>query len=449
MACVIRKLGWLVVAVLAVMVIACNQATDFGSFLEEGTALPINYHEIPLNARTIKGDSVLSWNETTRNLSHFAGTLDDPIFGKSFAEIYWQYNLAVPPDFTDAELDSIVLSVGYDTISVGYGTWEIPQDFQISRIAEQMFRADDYYSERRFAVEEVALGEALSVVPNKDTTVVAEPRNLEVVNNLYGPQLRVRLSDEFGETYIGWGDDIFDSNIAFQQEFFGVRLSPTSVSGGMINFEVFGPETRLNVYFTANDTMGQYNMALSSQSVIHSHFSNDLTGSLVESVINQGNISDSLLFVQSMAGPCVEITLADLSVLNGSTINSAIMELNVAVLSPADTTTFAPISQLALYELKSNGEREMVKDLADVALGNELTRFFGGDLAFDSGEGVFKYIMNISQHLQKVVDGEATERLILTTLRPASEASRSIIYGPSHPTYGAKLMVTHTKLLSD
>jgi len=437
---------------LAMMLVglACNKASDFGAFLEEESALPIKFDEIPMTAHTIRGDSVFTWSETIRRLSHCVGTLDDPAFGKSRSELYWQFNLAAIPDFTSAILDSLVLSVNFDTVTVGYGKVDVPQDLEVSRISEQMFRTEDYFSDRQFAVEPEPLGLGEDVLTNTDTTRVLEPRNLEVVTNLYGPQMRVRLSDEFGNEFISYADSIFDSNITFQETFFGLRLSPTEETGGMINFtlldQINGP--RLNVYFTVNDTMGQYNMTTSSLSVIHSYFEHDITGSLVEQFLTDGSENDSLLFVQSIGGPSAEFLLTDLSALEGSTINSARLDLTVAVFDPTDTTIFAPISQLSLSEVKDDGTLELVKDLADVFLGNEI-RFFDGAVRFDADDGMYHYTLNIPQHLQRVLAGEATNRMILTTLRPVSEASRSIIYGPSHSKFGAKLNVTHTKLLEN
>ncbi|MBX2814966.1 MAG: DUF4270 domain-containing protein [Saprospiraceae bacterium] len=413
--------------------------------MENESALPIKFDEIPIRAHTVRGDSVLSWSQTRRYLSHVAGTLDDPVFGTSSADLYWQFNLAVPPDFRKATLDSIVMSVGFDTSAVGYGQFEMPQDFEVSRIRELMLPSEDHYSDRSFMVDPIPLGTAVGVVPNSDTTFVQEPRQLQIVTNAYGPQMRVRLSDEFGNEFINFSDSVFDSNIRFQEEFMGVRLSPLSQSGGMINFEIFSPETRLNVYFTSNDTMGQYNMALSSLSVIHNRFTNDIGGTLVEEYIDNGSDNDSLLFVQAHAGPEVAITLSDLSQLEGSTINAAVLEFTVAILDPQDTTLFAPIGQMGLFEVGENGERTEIKDLADVLGGNAQSLFFGGNLDLDEDEGVLKYSMNMSQHLQKILDGEASNEMILTTLQPVAEASRSILYGPTHSKYSAKLKVTHTQ----
>ncbi len=441
------RIGFLAILLIG---IACNKASDFGSFLEEGSALPINFDEVQMTAHTVPGDSILSWSESIRRLSHVVGTLDDPIFGKSKAEIYWQFNLAAIPDFTGAVLDSMVLSVGFDTAAVGYGTYEIPQDIAVSRISEQMFRTQEYFTDRNFMVEPDPLSIAEDVIPNKDTSKVLEPRNLAIVTNLYGPQMRARLSDDFGNEFISYSDSIFDSNITFQETFFGLRLSPSEETGGMINYTVIDPidGARMSVYFTVNDTMGQYNIATSTQSVIHNYFEHDPTGSMAQQYIDNGSTDDTLLFVQSMGGPAAEFVLTDLTNLEGSTVNSARLELTVAVLNPSDTSDFPPISQLSLAEVKDNGDLELVKDLADVFRGNEI-RFFDGALQFDADDGVYRYTLNIPQHVQRILDGEATNRMILTTLRPVSEASRSIIYGPSHSKFGAKLSVTHTKLLEN
>lgn len=440
----IERLVSISLAALVLCSLSCNKTNDFGSFLENESALPISFAEVPITAHTVRGDSVLSWSEFQRPSSYVAGTLTDPYFGTARAEIYWQLNLAIPPDFDNITIDSMILSLDYDTARVGYGSYLEPQDFEINRLIEPMVRTEDIFSDRQFMVEMDPIGTIEEVVPNKDTTFVDEPRALfEVVTNRYGPQMRVNMSKSFAIAYTNFGDSIFDSNISFQRHFMGMHLNPLSETGGMINFLV--PDSRLATYYSRGDTMYLYEMELSTQSVVHNYLSTDMSGSLAEEYILNESTNDSLLFVQALGGPEVEITVTDLSGLQGATINNAELEFIVATLDPQDSILFPPTSQMGLYELQDDGEQELVKDLEDVIRTTNLTRFFQGNLIFDSDIGKYKYILNISQHMQRIVDGEASNVMILTTLQPVGEASRSIIYGPSHSEYGAKLRVTHTK----
>jgi len=55
------------------------------------------------------------------------------------------------------------------------------------------------------------------------------------------------------------------------------------------------------------------------------------------------------------------------------------------------------------------------------------------------------YTMNISEHLQDMINGvETSDEIFISTASKAQSANRSIIFGTGHPTYAPKLNVTYT-----
>ena len=73
------------------------------------------------------------------------------------------------------------------------------------------------------------------------------------------------------------------------------------------------------------------------------------------------------------------------------------------------------------------------------------------------GVTLTKYIINISGHFQKIIDGEEENSLNLTSgveqtnfypriMPKAITPSRVIFYGANHPLYPLKLNLTYTRL---
>ena len=55
------------------------------------------------------------------------------------------------------------------------------------------------------------------------------------------------------------------------------------------------------------------------------------------------------------------------------------------------------------------------------------------------------YTMNVSEHLQDLVNGvETSDEIFITALEKAESANRSIIFGTGHPTYAPQLNVIYT-----
>ena len=55
------------------------------------------------------------------------------------------------------------------------------------------------------------------------------------------------------------------------------------------------------------------------------------------------------------------------------------------------------------------------------------------------------YTMNISQHLQDIINGlESSDEIFISTISKAQSANRSIIFGTGHASYPPRLNVTYT-----
>ncbi|MDH3651507.1 MAG: DUF4270 domain-containing protein [Saprospiraceae bacterium] len=444
----IERLFYLSFIAALLLALSCNKTSDFASFLDEEGKIDVDFLEIPIKGNSIAVDSLTTYNDSVFFLSHFSGQMQDPLFGTTDARFYLQFGISSSPDFSDGSLDSVVLSLAYDTLERSYGLYEQMQDLGVYRVVEDMVSSENYYSTTTFEIEDSPLGTVQHFVPNFDSSVfVIEPSLIRdtVDTNEYGPHLRIQLSDDFGNELMGYDETTYASNTEFLGRVKGLSLASEDGIGGITYFDLRSPVSRINLYYTQRDTARIFIYTVSSLSVITSRFENDLSGSLADQFVDDLSDNDSLLFVQSMNGPDAQISIPDLHIFDGRSINLATIEFFVAVLPEDDTAHYKPIEQMALFENSAGNEIILVKDALDFRGSADFDLLFGGALEMDEDTGLQRYRMNITQHLQRIINGESDNTMILTNLNRETEAARVVLYGPGHSQHKPKLKVTFTE----
>ncbi|MBK8502088.1 MAG: DUF4270 family protein [Saprospiraceae bacterium] len=426
---------------------SCNKASDLTSILDGPDPINIKYDEIPFTTKSILGDSTLTYNDSSFVPSYFLGLMDDSYFGISTAALNFQVAIFSEPDLAGATLDSVVLSLEYDTTLMRYGALaDAPFSFEVFEMTSDIATDRNYYSSSQVEVNPVPIGQIEGIVPNfRDTLFIPEPQALRLDTVAYVPHLRVRL-DRIGDDLLQFTPDDFASVEIFQRKFKGLSLRPTSTSEGVVFFEMFSGLTRLNLYYTIRDTSRLLQMpVIDGRCALFNSYSHDITGTDLESRIISGSDNDSIVYIQSMQGPDLLITFDDLSSIENSTINFAELVLNLFVPFAQDTTLYPAIDQMIVQELKDDGTRTDVIDLL-FAGGNQLTTFFGGDLRIDEDTDVASYHFNITRHFQKILDGEASNKILVTNLFKGALPNRSILFGKSSNALSAKFKVTHSDI---
>lgn len=442
-----KKLSYLSLkALMVAMLFSCNKGSDLTAILDGPDPINIEYDEILFSAETYPADSSLTYNDSAFIPSYFLGKISDPYFGSATANLNFQLAIFSEPDFTGARLDSVVLSLEYDTTRMRYGAMSnAPISFEVYEITSDLSTAENYYSSTQVEVNPEPIGVVSGLIPNLvDTVLVVEPQTLRDDTVSYLPHLRIRL-DRIGGDLIQFTPEDFATVEIFQKKFKGLSLRPTDGCEGALFFEMFNGLSRLNFYYTTEgDTSRLTQMpVLESRCAIFDNYDHDFTGSEVEAQFNDNNVNDSVLFIQSMQGPDILITVEDLSILEQTTINFAELQLNLLVPSEEDTTLFPPIEQLIVQELMDDGSKGDIEDVL-FAAGNQLPLLFGGDLEYDEDTGIASYHFNITRHLQKILKGDATNKMIVSNLFKGAQPSRSIVYGKSEHNLSAKIKVTHS-----
>ena len=120
------------------------------------------------------------------------------------------------------------------------------------------------------------------------------------------------------------------------------------------------------------------------------------------------------------------------------------MELHIEALKEDNTTYFPPASQIILFYKNTAGNYVVTSDV--LVAGEEVFKLVGGNPVFAADGSPGKYRVNLSTHLNRMVDGKVPPEIYIRVFPRSERAARSVLYGAGHPKYGAKLKVTFTEL---
>lgn len=452
---------------VASLIYSCNDPTALGADLLEEDKAEIGYTDtFSVSARTTRRDSVRVYSPFSQGqLTNFLlGNFNDPILGRSSASINAQlYPLTSAPGFIDEinGIDSVVLFLPYNIFGL-YGNLDEEFGIEVYQLDDNIRDDQDYYSDFEAMLNPVPLGSTTETL-QFDSTDFWVYRGTER-DTLSIPHLRVPLDLSLAQQFLDWHDadsTFFADDSLFLATFNGIHIRPTTENGGILNFSLLDANAGLYVFYRDTADMARNSLFTFSTDLTASflQLEHDYTGSFAAPYISDDNTTglDSLLFIQGMAGLEVELELPPLDELKGSIINQAELEFFIRDFDSGDTI-FSPISLLALSTIADNGSYAVIEEIKSA-----LDRFinvsdvFGG-VPVSSTDTPEKYVMNISTHLQRVVDGEIGRKIYLTPfgevsntasgafLFKASTGSRVVLYGNNHPDYGINLRVTYTEL---
>lgn len=454
----------LLLVVITILNDSCTKPSLVGEdiFIDDVLGLSTT-DTVSLFTTTAVGDSVRTYTQVTNQQlpNYLVGRLDDPIFGKSTAISYAQTRLlTTSPNFDLTTLDSVVLSLPYDNNSRHYGNTGGTQTIVISRLTEDMDVTATYYSNRLFQSGTV-LGQKTFVPNFTDSVDVVIPESDTSFNVKLRPQLRVRLSETFGNELLNNSNNMTGID-DFLEYFKGIEIKGIGSNDALLSFDLVG--ANMTLFYTQQDSIfdadGNFESVedigkrfvfdINSFSAKSSYYFNDRTGvgsDRIDAPITQylNNENDSLVFVQSMNGLNTKITFPYLDDLKGSIINKA--ELVVTVANRDDLDLFSlPEQLIVVSELDSN--LIIIEDVA-VSLGtsNDFT-LHGGDFEAETIDGVVytRYRLNISGHFQDMIDGIVGNTIYITTYPKPQIADRVVLGGGNHSVFPMKLNLNYTKI---
>lgn len=445
----IKNLSLFILSGITVLLLlgACNDPISIDTGLLDQDQIDLQYKEdIRLEAASIREDSVLTYS-LNGDLPRFPfGNYEDPVFGKTSAELFAQLRIPIPINFENASLDSVVLSLAYDQVQSSYGIIDQSFELEVYRLLSDM-DSSIYYSNSIFDTDETMMLGTHTFTPNTTDSVEI---NLLTADSIYTrlvpPHIRIPLEDFIGQELLDLDSISYSSNLDFAQAFKGVNIRPVSDNEGMIAFNLLSEFSRMTVYYSdVDNTPLEYNYYFSQLGAKTVNYTHDYSGAIAESFIDDTTQGDSLLFTQSMSGLNAKVRIPDVTDLGNILINKAELEFYMADLIESDTMNYEPTLQYVVAEENAEGNIEFIEDVNNAIFRADLSTF-GGTLEEDSNVGMSKYTVNITTHLQDMIDGTADNFIIIRSFPKESVMYRSIFYGPGHSTFPMKLKITYTQL---
>ena len=447
---------------------------------------------------TIKAKTVVAEPSITRAADQnllgglLLGNFNDPVFGNVQSDAYIKF---LPSRiFRDSFLfnrtpdsltvDSVVLSLAYRLPSdpdlyenyYGYGLPNQPYKLEVYKVTELINESEECLSDKSFAIESTPYLVKEFVPDLTDTIGLVYITNAQIdsIGNA-PPQLRIPMDNSFAEDLLFLLDaPLLDVNSSLteseQEEAHLSRIENEILKGfcfkivepneSIISINPSSPYTAINIFFKTEetyrtaagdiiDTTLLRQLALPPSRFYHTNFRHDYTGSKVETFINSDELGDSLLFLQSMQGLEVELEMPYLENLKNIIVNKATLEFTaiqpaediadyypppilVQILETIDDEDFT-IEDLAILQAQS------LADVYDIYGGTPIEEIYGN-------QRIFRYSMNLTTHLQRIINGEREAKLKLSPAFGISFANRLVFAGNNHPDLKPRLEIAYTDL---
>ena len=432
---------------------SCNDPSQLGADLFLGDTLNIKFTDtLSINAVTEPTDSQLEYVSSSASYysTHFVGKVDDPIFGTTEARMYTGLKLSSTyPDFSKIDTFSAYLELEYNAIRV-YGDTLTTQKFSVYRLADTIPNVD-IYSNKRLSTQGTPIG-TYSFMPQPNINDVIyrtgkDTSGKDKIDTIVStPRLRIPINKQFAQQIVAL-DSL--SLVNFNTWFKGIEVRADDVSKCLLNFKTSGTSGLYFYYTNKGDTTRNTYVFTPSSSIQFTNVSLGHQSAPIKSFLNNQTKGDSLLFLQGMAGPDIKFEFPTLKNLGNVIINKAELELTVSA-DGTDIETYPAIDQLHLRTAQKVAIKDLTLDAAytSTSPSYETLTTAGGFLrsASDGTAGVKKYYINLSSHLQLMLNGKEGTILYLSPRFKDQKLSRSVIYGPKHSKYRAKLNITYTKI---
>jgi len=410
---------------------------------------------------TIKGvtqseDSVPS-SLAQRNL---LGFYSDEVFGNTLAGIYTE---AIPPSPTfdiagerapeEILVDSVVLSLAWINY---FGDPDAKLNLNVYELSDTIPEGTIYSNN---IVEK--LNNPINLQSDFDLPMDSIFLGNDTVSKI-APHLRIPLTEEFARKFIDNPEitQNLNSNDDFRGFFKGfyIEALPVSGLGALAFFDARVALSNMRIYYRheGDSIERSFTLPLSTpESRRYTYFNNFDYQNVAPEIQNQldnedTSISDSLLFIQSMANFRVKLDIPFIDDFNLQqqeiAINSAKLIIPLDQEFLEDTLDIA--SALILLrgaEGQDEQENSEFLSLIDQSLGSD---YFGGNLDEDKME----YTFNITQHFQRVMDGTIENTpLFLRISGSVENTGRAVLKGPgrAEPSERMRVEIKYTKLIGN
>ena len=428
----------------------CTKPTLVGAdILNQDQSELVRSDSFTLITRSVPLDTVITYSSDAgvTLVRYPLGGIIDPLFGNSSTTVYFEvlpsYGFS-EPDFTDAVLDSIVLTLDIDTTNI-LGEPVTSTTLDVFRLDENI-PDEELTTMRSLALNPVELGSYTGPIwPPPMATSVSYVIDVDTQTI---SQVRIPLDLALGQEIMALDSTSLVSDSVFLSilKGFGVRFrDPINAYTG---FYYQTQNTGLNLYYTVADTVQKQVRwtPVSGFSKSHYHYDIDRSNIMYPDLLTNNAAGDSVHFIQGIAGYDLEVDFPYLPQQELVLVNLAILELHVCYMNGATSNPFGPPAQLEMYTYED--DRLVLVDDVVFALGSGifgLETYFGGVPLIDANQKT-SYKFNLSAQVQKIIQGEASPTLYVRVRQRESNADQVVICGGSSGDNAPKLTVTYTRL---
>ena len=414
---------YLVIATFIALTGCVREIDQIGLNLQDGNILLGNnyYDTTTIVAYSARNDSLV-----TSNLANcIVGCVNDPVFGKTIAGFYTQFELkSGGVSFgSGATLDSIRLNLRYagffgDTLSlITLDVYELDDELKDSVYYN--------YSSSQVLMENLTYQRSYTLRP-QPTTYIA-------VDTGYVPSyFSIRLADELGQRIMDHGK--FDAAADFQQFFKGLYVTArnSSSTGNLVYVALTASLSGLEIHYTENNVHKKYTFPVAKNCKYYTSFDhNDYNNASMDfknQVLNgRRDLGDAVLYAQATAGVKTVIKMPYLkeSLKNITdkkvVINKA--ELVISNISNDPEYYYMPYN-LGLQAIDNDGSLLRLPDDASLTS----SAYFGG--IYDEKKKEYRF--RITRYVQQVMNGVLPNNGINLVVSGASvRANRLIFCGPN------------------
>jgi len=425
------------------LISACSKSSIVGSEILDDDYVNVVYSDsTTLKIINLKADSVRSFPLSAQMF--LLGHINDPIFGETSSEMYTQIRkMFEVPNLENSVLDSVVLSLSTNPVGK-WGDSIADHMIKVYELGESINDLDTIYSSQGFQ-KGMLLGSRAYRPIASDTASLIIGQDTFAFNNIF----RIPLDLSFGEK-------LFNDTLALNNDTLLLELT----NGLVIESEtdgnsVFGINSgqflddytnKIIFYYTHNDSISaSHSLTIGGKRSVH--YEHNYSNSMVKDFFNDEELSDSLIFMAGMQNTQASIEIPHLNGLENTLINYAEIEFYAAELD--DGLPFDKIQQFYLFNQNEDGSLTYIEDLNISIISGTISYFDASlteELDTDTGIVLNKYNINFTNELKsRIQAGNTNTKMILRPYLSQSNAHRSVLFGPGHSQYPAKLKITYTK----
>lgn len=388
---------------------------------------------LQVKMKTVREDSVKT-DELSLSL---LGNMVSPIFGQTGASIFTQVRLSTNNvNFGNTQyliIDSLVLVMMMD--KEFYGDL-VPMRFSIRELGEQLELDSTYYSSRKLAVTgpELILPGSETVLPNPLATTFIDGEEVPA-------SMRFQLSHDLAQRFIdASGTSDMANNDNFISFFKGFQISCNTTQSAILRINLINSQSRLLLYYRQGrgEDPKAFGFNINSETARYCSFEHGYSGSALSGIhLPEGLPGNETGYVQASGSCKLEIEIPNLENLNQyeeRAVNQALLIIPVSDLNMPRTA-----KPERLFVLRKTTDGSFV-GIADQSLG------------IDHADGTFRsttndYRLNISRHVQQVLNGTIENTPLYIVTGNASVSVRSVVLnGPDKDiidnSKNARLLVT-------